>query len=80
MYVLQSYSVEGGTMEYSDLVEKGASKKELKEFLAGGGQTAITVRIPANLRDAFKEEAELRGYNFSALLRMCMIDELTVRS
>ena len=63
-------------MGYSDLVEKGASRQELKEFFAGGGQTAITIRIPANLRDAFKEEAELRGMNFSAMLRMCMIEEL----
>lgn len=64
-------------MGYSDLVEKGATKQELKEFFAGGGQTAITIRIPANLRDAFKEEAELRGMNFSAMLRMCMIEELS---
>lgn len=64
-------------MSYSDLIEKGASKQELKEFFAGGGQTAITVRIPANLREAFKEEAELRGMNFSAFLRMCMIQELS---
>lgn len=63
-------------MGYSDLVEKGASRQELKEFFAGGGQTAITIRIPANLRDAFKKEAELRGMNFSAMLRMCMIEEL----
>lgn len=63
-------------MGYSDLVEKGASRQELKEFFAGGGQTAITIRIPANLRDTFKEEAELRGMNFSAMLRMCMIEEL----
>ena len=62
-----------------DLIEKGASKQELKEFFAGGGQTAITIRIPANLRDAFKEEAELRGMNFSAFLRMCMIQELSKR-
>lgn len=64
-------------MGYSDLIEKGASKQELKEFFTGGGQTAITIRIPANLRDAFKEEAELRGMNFSAFLRMCMIQELS---
>ena len=64
-------------MGYSDLIEKGATRQELKEFFAGGGQTAITIRIPANLRDAFKEEAELRGMNFSAMLRMCMIQELS---
>lgn len=66
-------------MGYSDLIEKGASRQELKEFFTGGGQTAITIRIPANLRDAFKEEAELRGMNFSAFLRMCMIQELSKR-
>ena len=67
-------------MGYSDFVERGASKQGLKEFFAGGGQTAITIRIPANLRDAFKEEAELRGMNFSAFLRMCMIQELGKRN
>ena len=67
-------------MSHIEPAEKRVSKKELKEHLAGGGQTAVTVRIPANLRDAFKEEAELRGTNFSALLRMCMIDELVDRS
>lgn len=72
--------MKGMKMSYSDMVEKGVSCKELKEYLVGGGQTAITVRIPANLRDAFKEAAELQGTNFSALLRMCMIDELTKRS
>ena len=64
-------------MGYSDLIEKGATRQELKEFFAGGEQTAITICIPANLRDAFKEEAELRGMNFSAMLRMCMIQELS---
>ena len=66
-------------MSYLDMVDNGASDKELKEFLVRGGQTAITVRIPANLRDAFKEAAELRGMSFSALLRMCMIQELSKR-
>ncbi len=67
-------------MGYAELAEKGATERELKEYLASGGQTAITIRIPANLRDAFKEEAELRGMSFSAMLRGCMIQELSKRS
>lgn len=39
--------------------------------------TAITIRIPKNLRDSAKEAAELRGMSFSTLIRKCMIDELS---
>ena len=65
---------------YSTIIEKGEPSQKLKEFLKDGGQTAITVRIPVNLRDAFKEEAELQGMSFSAFLRMCMIQELVGKS
>lgn len=47
-------------MKYSDLIENGANTIEKQEFLDGGDMTAVTIRIPKNLRDAGKEEA-LKG-------------------
>ena len=38
--------------------------------------TAITIRIPKNLKDAAAERASLKGISFSAYARMCMIDNL----
>lgn len=64
-------------MKYSDLVENGVTDTEKQEFLVGGDITAITIRIPKNLRDAGKEAAALKGVSFSAFIRMCMIEELT---
>lgn len=64
-------------MKYSDLVENGATDTEKQEFLVGGDITAITIRIPKNLRDAGKEAVALKGVSFSAFIRMCMIEELT---
>lgn len=64
-------------MKYSDLVENGATDTEKQEFLVGGDMSAITIRIPKNLRDAGKEAAALRGISFSAFIRMCMIEGLT---
>ena len=63
-------------MSYNELVESGASATDLRKHLVGGDTVAVTIRIPANLRDSAKEEATLRGTTFSALLRECLIDEL----
>lgn len=63
-------------MKYTDLVEGGATETEKQEFLVGGDMTAITIRIPRNLRDAGKETAALNGISFSAYVRICMIEEL----
>ena len=38
--------------------------------------TAITIRIPKNLKDAAAERASLKGISFSAYARMCMIADL----
>lgn len=59
-------------MKYSDLIENGANTIEKQEFLDGGDMTAVTIRIPKNLRDAGKEEA-LKGVSFSTYIRMCML-------
>lgn len=64
-------------MRYSELVSSGATETELQEQLAEGGMTTITMRIPKNLKEAGAEAANLRGISFSALVRMCVIEELT---
>lgn len=63
-------------MNYSELVKTGADINEQRKYLAEGGQVAITIRIPANLRDAGKEEAEMQSMSFSAFIRDAMIQKL----
>ena len=63
-------------MEFTELVDSGANKTKQYEYLVGGEQTATTIRIPSNLKEAVVEAANLKGLSFSALTRMCMIDEL----
>lgn len=67
-------------MKYTDLVEGGATDTEKQEFLVDGDMTAITIRIPKNLRDAGKEAAALKGVSFSAYVRMCMLENLVAPS
>lgn len=64
-------------MSYTQLIRRGSSTTEIKEYLAGGDMSPITIRIPRNLRDAAKESANLQGMSFSALVRKCLIAELT---
>lgn len=64
-------------MGYTDMLRDGASPTEMREYLVGGETTAVTIRIPRNLRDSAKKAAELRGTSFSALVRECLIEELT---
>lgn len=63
-------------MGYAEMLKDGASPTEIREYLAEGETTAVTIRIPKNLRDSAKKAATLRGTSFSALIRECMIDEL----
>lgn len=64
-------------MDYADMLRDGATSTEIREYLVGGETTAMTIRIPKNLRDSAKKAAALRGTNLSALIRECMIEELT---
>lgn len=64
-------------MGFCELIDSGATKSAQQTFLADGETVAVTIRIPANLRDSAKEIASLRGMSFSAYIRMCMIDRLT---
>ena len=63
-------------MSYARMAEGNANDTEKRRRLVGGETVAVTIRIPANLRDAAKEEATLRGTSFSALLRESLIGEL----
>lgn len=63
-------------MDYADMLKRGASATEMREYLVDGEMTAITIRIPKNLRDSAKKAAQLRGMSFSAFIRECMINEL----
>ena len=63
-------------MDYTDLMKSNACAADIQRYLAKGDMTAITIRIPKNLRDAAKEASAMRGMGFSAFLRMCMIEEL----
>lgn len=64
-------------MGYADMIRNDANPTDIREYLVSGDQTAITIRIPETLRDAAKEAAVLRGTSFSALVRECLIKELT---
>ena len=53
-------------MSYSELVKSNADETDIRSYLTGGKQVAVTFRIPENLRESAKEAAELRGMSFSA--------------
>ena len=64
-------------MVYSDLLRSGATPTEVRAFLTEGDSTAITIRLPKNLKDATAEAAELHGMSFSAYIRSCLMAELS---
>ena len=64
-------------MDYFDLVKSGADATDKQKYLSEGGQVAVTIRIPKNLRDAGKELASLNGTTFSAMVRAGLIEQLT---
>ena len=64
-------------MDYAELLKSDACATEVQKYLSEGEATAVTIRIPKNLRDAAKEAAAMRGMGFSAFVRSCLIEELT---
>ena len=64
-------------VDYIDFVKNNADTTDMRAYLAGGDAVTVTIRIPANLGDSAKKEAELCGTTFSSLLRECLVDELT---
>lgn len=61
---------------FTDMFSNGATGTDKKRYLADGGQVAITLRIPKNLKSAAQEQATLKGMSFSAYVRTCLIDDL----
>ena len=72
--IVLQIAVKEAEMDFISLVNAGATKVDQQTHLVDGGNVAVTIRIPSNLRDAVKEVASLRGMSFSAYVRMCMID------
>ena len=70
------FAWKGIPMRYGNLLEGKATETEIDEFLADGDMTAITFRIPRNLKDSAAEIARRKGMSFSAFVRMSIIDEL----
>lgn len=65
-----------GRQSFADLVVDGATETDQMRYLADGGQIAITLRIPKNLKDAAQEQSSLKGMSFSAYVRTCLINDL----
>ena len=63
-------------MKYADLIDGYVTKSELKAYLVGGENVAVTVRIPKNMRDIAKQAAELSGVSFTSLVKMSLIEHL----
>lgn len=64
-------------MDYAQLLKSNADATDIQKYLVDGDTVAVTIRIPRNLRDSAKDEASRRGTTFSALIRECVIEELS---
>lgn len=56
--------------------KKRTQSDERRDYLAGGGMTTMTLRIPNNLKNEGAKQARLDGMGLSAYMRKCMIDAL----
>lgn len=56
--------------------KKQTQNDERRDYLAGGGMTTMTLRIPNNLKNEGAKQARLDGMGLSAYMRKCMIDAL----
>ncbi|MBS5865371.1 MAG: hypothetical protein KIC37_03335 [Coriobacteriaceae bacterium] len=64
-------------MKYRELLDKGADRTEIADFLSQGEMHSTTIRIPDNLRDSAADEARLTGMSFSAYVRMALMEKLS---
>ena len=71
------YVREHATKSYTKLVNRKASKTEIRRNLVGGERVSVTLRIPDTLRDVAKKEASLRSMSFSTFVCTCIIEELS---
>lgn len=63
-------------MGCAELLKSNACATDIQEYLAKGDMTAITIRIPKNLRDAAGEAPAMCGMDFIRFLCMCTIEKL----
>ncbi len=63
-------------MKYCELTNGALDSNEVREYLAGGDTTAITIRIPEHLKSIAAEKATLSGLSFSAYVRTCLLNDL----
>ena len=66
-------------MDYSRALRGNVTKSELKAHLVEGGNVAVTIRIPKNMRDMAKQAAELSGMSFTSLVKLSLIEHLAER-
>lgn len=66
-------------MDYADFIDGNVTESELKAHLVGGGNVAVTIRIPKNMRDMAKQAAELSGMSFTSLVKLSLIEHLAER-
>ena len=64
---------------YKELLEGNPREIEIRNYLVDGERVSVTLRIPETLRDAAKDEAELRGMSYADFVRTCMNEELANR-
>ena len=60
-------------MRYADLIDGNVTKSELKTYLVGGENVAVTVRIPKNMRDIARQAAELSGVSFTSYIQSATV-------
>ena len=53
-----------------------SKNSKMRDYLAGGGMTTMTLRIPNNLKNEGANQARLDGMGLSAYMRKCMIDAI----
>ena len=78
LYCFLRYSVRI-LMNYSELLETGASPTEIQSYLRDSELVSVTIRIPRTLRDSAKEVASLRGMNSTSFIKGLVIEELSRR-
>jgi len=66
-------------MEYTELLDSGATPSEIQAYLVDSELVPVTIRIPRTLRDSAKEAASLMGMTYTSFVKMCMIEKLSKR-
>ena len=65
-------------MGYRDLVDKGADRTEILNYLVQDEIAATIIPAPKNLKATIKGEALFSGMSISAHIRQCTIQRLMI--